>query len=130
MTLNNCGMAVAPQVRDLDLCFQLKVIPKESTFPEAEGQRSKGSNVLLLHFGKPPQPTKTSGLLIQIEPIGADLVFAKNLKCLRFIPLWEKECACRSQAFGEHCWFPGGDQWLPRAACLLFRLLPLWQDAP
>lgn len=56
----------------------LKVVPKGNIVPEAEGEGSKGSNVLVLHLGKTPQPTKTNGVLIQMGPIIADLVFAKN----------------------------------------------------
>lgn len=56
----------------------LKVVPKGNIVPEAEGEGSKGSNVLVLHLGKTPQPTKTNGVLIQTGPIGADLVFAKQ----------------------------------------------------
>lgn len=123
LTLGNYGVAVASQVGNLDLCFQLRVIPEENAFPEA-GERSKGSNGLLLHLGKTPQPSKPMGFSFKLDPL-VQILFLQKLKV--FSIMEKGVCLQMSSIWRNIVVFLGSV--VPRAAGLQFCLLPLWQDA-
>lgn len=63
----------------MDLCFQLKVIPKENTFPEAEGERSKNQMCFSCTLGKHHSRPKPMGFSFRLDP-SVQILVLQNLK--------------------------------------------------